>query len=89
MGPVAGMTAKEIKQYIRYIADWRLGQLGLRPMFMIDEHPLPWLAPAAQRRRTRQLLRNAGDGIFQGRDARELGRSLGQLRPAQVGKGGE
>jgi ribonucleoside-diphosphate reductase beta chain len=22
-----------------------LGQLGLKPMFMIDEHPLPWLAP--------------------------------------------
>jgi ribonucleoside-diphosphate reductase beta chain len=45
MGPVPGMTPKEIKQYIRYIADWRLGQLGLKPMFMIDEHPLPWLAP--------------------------------------------
>ena len=28
MGPVDGMTAKEIKNYIRYIADWRLGQLG-------------------------------------------------------------
>jgi ribonucleoside-diphosphate reductase beta chain len=45
MGPVPGMTPKEIKRYIRYIADWRLGQLGLRPMFMIDDHPLPWLAP--------------------------------------------
>src|SRR4028118_1584017 len=45
MGPVPGMSPKEIKQYIRYIADWRLGQLGLKPMFMIDEHPLPWLAP--------------------------------------------
>jgi ribonucleoside-diphosphate reductase beta chain len=44
-GPVPGMTPKEIKKYIRYIADWRLGQLGMKPMFMIDEHPLPWLAP--------------------------------------------
>jgi ribonucleoside-diphosphate reductase beta chain len=44
-GPVPGMAPKEIKQYIRYIADWRLGQLGLKPMFMIDDHPLPWLAP--------------------------------------------
>src|SRR3546814_800248 len=44
-GPVTGMTPKEIKKYIRYIADWRLSQLGLRPMFMVDEHPLPWLAP--------------------------------------------
>src|SRR3546814_667129 len=44
-GPVPGMTAKEIKKYIRYIADWRLGQLGFQPIYMIDEHPLPWLAP--------------------------------------------
>jgi ribonucleoside-diphosphate reductase beta chain len=44
-GPVTGMTPKEIKKYIRYIADWRLGQLGLKPIYMIDEHPLPWLAP--------------------------------------------
>ena len=39
------MTPGEIKKYIRYIADWRLGQLGLKPMYMVDEHPLPWLAP--------------------------------------------
>ena len=39
------MTPKEIKKYIRYIADWRLGQLGFKPIYMIDEHPLPWLAP--------------------------------------------
>jgi len=45
MGPVNGMTPKEIKKYIRYIADWRLGQLGLKPIYMIDEHPLPWLTP--------------------------------------------
>ncbi len=45
MGPVSGMTPKEIKKYIRYIADWRLGQLGLQPIYMIEEHPLPWLAP--------------------------------------------
>jgi ribonucleoside-diphosphate reductase beta chain len=45
MGPVPGMTPREIKKYIRYIADWRLGQLGLQPIYMIDEHPLPWLAP--------------------------------------------
>jgi ribonucleoside-diphosphate reductase beta chain len=44
-GPVTGMTPKEIKKYIRYIADWRLGQLGFKPIYMIDEHPLPWLAP--------------------------------------------
>jgi ribonucleoside-diphosphate reductase beta chain len=45
MGPVNGMNPKEIKKYIRYIADWRLGQLGFAPVYMVDEHPLPWLAP--------------------------------------------
>ena len=44
-GPVHGMTPKEIKKYIRYIADWRLGQFGFAPIYMVDEHPLPWLAP--------------------------------------------
>ncbi len=39
------MTPKDIKKYVRYIADWRLGQLGLKPIYMIDEHPLPWLTP--------------------------------------------
>jgi ribonucleoside-diphosphate reductase beta chain len=28
MGPVNGMTPDDIKQYIRFIADWRLRQLG-------------------------------------------------------------
>jgi ribonucleoside-diphosphate reductase beta chain len=45
MGPINGMSPKEIKKYIRYIADWRMGQLGFAPIFMVDEHPLPWLAP--------------------------------------------
>ncbi|MEO6387057.1 MAG: ribonucleotide-diphosphate reductase subunit beta, partial [Croceibacterium sp.] len=40
-----GMSPNEIKRYIRYIADWRLGQLGLKPVYMIEDHPLPWLAP--------------------------------------------
>jgi ribonucleoside-diphosphate reductase beta chain len=44
-GPVEGMSADDIKNYIRYIADWRLGQLGLKPIYRIKEHPLPWLAP--------------------------------------------
>jgi len=43
MGPVQGMTAEDIKKYIRYIADWRLGQLGLPKLYGVTEHPLPWL----------------------------------------------
>ncbi|HCK85068.1 MAG TPA: ribonucleotide-diphosphate reductase subunit beta [Hyphomonadaceae bacterium] len=43
MGPVQGMTADDIKKYIRYIADWRLGQLGLPKIYGQSEHPIPWL----------------------------------------------
>lgn len=43
-GEVEGMTPSDIKQYIRYIADWRLGQLKLKPIYGIKKHPLPWLS---------------------------------------------
>ena len=43
MGPVEGMKPVDIKNYIRYIADWRLKQLNLDPIYGIKKHPLPWL----------------------------------------------
>jgi len=43
MGPVQGMTPEDIKQYIRYIADWRLRQLELPTVYGVKENPLPWL----------------------------------------------
>jgi ribonucleoside-diphosphate reductase beta chain len=43
MGPIEGLSAAEIKAYIRYIADWRLKQLGLPQIYGVKEHPLPWL----------------------------------------------
>ncbi|GAB4520809.1 MAG: ribonucleotide-diphosphate reductase subunit beta [Amphiplicatus sp.] len=43
MGPVEGMTAEDIKRYIRYIADWRLAQLDLPKVYGVERHPLPWL----------------------------------------------
>ena len=42
-GPIEGLTAAEVKRYIRYIADRRLIQLGLETMFDVEENPLPWL----------------------------------------------
>ena len=42
-GHIEGLTAGEIKTYIRYIADRRLGQLGLDPVYNIENNPLPWL----------------------------------------------
>ena len=43
MGPIEGTSADEIKQYIRYIADRRLQQLNLEPMYNIEKNPLPWM----------------------------------------------
>jgi ribonucleoside-diphosphate reductase beta chain len=32
-----------VKLYIRYVADRRLLQLGLQPMYRIESNPLPWM----------------------------------------------
>src|SRR5438094_6931305 len=42
-GEVQGMTPDDIKKYIRFIADWRLKQLGLPEVYEARENPLPWL----------------------------------------------
>lgn len=42
-GGIEGMTADDIKQYIRYICDRRLIQLGLKPNYGVKVNPLPWL----------------------------------------------
>ena len=44
MGNPKGLTKEEVKQYIRYIADRRLVQLGFKPNWQVLENPLPWLA---------------------------------------------
>jgi len=43
LGGVKGMEADEVKQYIRYIADRRLSQLGLPHLYNIEKNPLPWM----------------------------------------------
>ena len=43
MGGVEGLEANDVKQYIRYIADRRLSQLGLNPLHHISANPLPWM----------------------------------------------
>jgi ribonucleoside-diphosphate reductase beta chain len=43
LGGVQGLEADEVKQYIRYIGDRRLLQLGLKPNWGIKDNPLPWL----------------------------------------------
>jgi len=43
VGPVEGLTAEEMKSYIRYLADRRLIQIGLKAIFGQKDNPLPWL----------------------------------------------
>jgi ribonucleoside-diphosphate reductase beta chain len=43
MGDIEGLTQKEMSQYIRYIADRRLLQLGLKPNYNVKDNPLTWL----------------------------------------------
>jgi len=43
MGPLNGMTANDVKGYIRFIANRRLEQLDLQPIYDIKKNPLTWL----------------------------------------------
>lgn len=43
-GDIEGMTPDDIKNYIRFVADWRLRQLNLPEQYGGNrENPLPWL----------------------------------------------
>ncbi|MCB1556052.1 MAG: ribonucleotide-diphosphate reductase subunit beta [Alphaproteobacteria bacterium] len=43
MGGIEGLSAEEVKQYVRWIADRRLQQLDLEPISNIEKNPLPWM----------------------------------------------
>ena len=43
MGGAEGLDAAEAKHYLRHIADRRLVQLGLEPLYGVARNPLPWL----------------------------------------------
>jgi ribonucleoside-diphosphate reductase beta chain len=81
------MTPKDIKKYVRFIADWRLGQLGHEADLHDRRSPAAVAGAAAERRRARQFLRTARDRIFEGGDARPVGRRLGRVRPSQGAQG--
>jgi ribonucleoside-diphosphate reductase beta chain len=42
-GPMKGLSAEEVKRYIRFIADRRLVQLGMQEEYIIEKNPLPWI----------------------------------------------
>jgi ribonucleoside-diphosphate reductase beta chain len=43
MGPVEGLDAIQVKNYVRYIADRRLTQLGMSTIYGLEKNPLPWM----------------------------------------------
>lgn len=43
MGPMKDLTADEVKQYIRYIADRRLISLGMKGIYKVKKNPLLWV----------------------------------------------
>ncbi len=43
LGPIEGLTSGEVKDYIRYIGDMRMGQLGFTGQYGIERNPLPWM----------------------------------------------
>jgi ribonucleoside-diphosphate reductase beta chain len=43
MGEMNRLSADDVKQYIRYIADRRLISLGLKGIFKVKKNPLPWV----------------------------------------------
>jgi ribonucleoside-diphosphate reductase beta chain len=43
LGAVEGLNAEDVKTYIRFIADRRLTQLGLNPLYQVERNPMPWL----------------------------------------------
>lgn len=42
-GTMRNLTAAEVKQYIRYIADRRLISAGMKGIFKVKKNPLPWV----------------------------------------------
>jgi ribonucleoside-diphosphate reductase beta chain len=43
MGPMQDLSAADVKEYIRYIADRRLISLGLKGIFKRKKNPLLWV----------------------------------------------
>lgn len=42
-GDLEGLTPEEVKRYIRWVADKRLLDLGLKRNYHVAENPLPWM----------------------------------------------
>lgn len=43
VGQPSNLDKQELKDYIRYVADYRMQQMGFKPQFDIQYKPLPWI----------------------------------------------
>lgn len=43
MGGVSNLLKEDVKKYIRYVANYRLQQLGFKKNWNVKENPLPWI----------------------------------------------
>ncbi len=43
LGDLDGLKAEDVKNYIRFIADRRMTQLQMKPIYNILKNPLPWM----------------------------------------------
>lgn len=43
VGTPPKLDANDLKNYIRFVADYRMQQMGFKPQFGIDKNPLPWI----------------------------------------------
>lgn len=41
-GEIRGATKDQFKKFVRFVADIRLQELDVEPIFFIEEHPIPW-----------------------------------------------
>lgn len=43
LGGVSNLDSEDVKQYVRYVTDYRMNQLGFKKNWNIEDHPLPWV----------------------------------------------
>lgn len=55
-GGFLGFPKEQFKEYVRYIADRRLQQLGLPAQFRSGENPFPWLSEAIDLRKEKNFF---------------------------------
>lgn len=53
---VLGMNAKIMEQYLKFIANRRLQQIGLAPIYEREENPFPWMAEMMDLRKEKNFF---------------------------------